>query len=235
MTAVEDPPVAVVEDPQLLFEEARQRRRRRWLTTGGVVMILAAALAVVIAALSSHGGSHSLGPSATPGPTAGAARTGPHTSVTPPKPVNACSLMSGSEARAIFPVAESYDPTQHASDNKQSYCSYPGSTQGTYVLANVTWSPAELSTYQKVHDGHHPSTGGTLPSGGSVPAPAFVKVVVDGDVAYWVAHQPLPVPGTTNHPSFMTATKNGYLVSLSAMGLTESQNEQILSTMLRRL
>jgi len=40
---------------------------------------------------------------------------------------------------------------------------------------------------------------------------------------------------TTDHPSFLTATKHGYLVSISAMGLSEGQNEQILSTMLEKL
>ena len=152
-----------------------------------------------------------------------------------PQPVKACSLMSASEAASIFAVSGSYRPQLHASDSKQSYCSYPGSTQGTYVLTNLTWSQAELATFRKAHDGRHPTTGGTLPSGESVPAPTFVKVVVDGDTAYWVAHQPLPVSGTTDHPSLMTATRNGYLVSISAMGLTEAQNEQILSTMLQKL
>jgi hypothetical protein len=152
-----------------------------------------------------------------------------------PQPVKACSLMSESEAASIFALASSYRPQQNASDSNQSYCSYPGSTQGTYVLTNVTWSQAELATFQKAHDGRHLTTGGTLPSGESVPAPTFVKVTVDGGTAYWVAHQPLPMPGTTNHPSLLTATKNGYLVSISAMGLTEAQNEQVLSTMLRKL
>ncbi len=163
------------------------------------------------------------------------AACGSPTTASLPPPVNACSLMSKSQAASIFAVASSYRPQQQASNSEQSYCSYPGSTQGTYVLANVTWSPAELATFEMVHDGRHPTTGGTLPSGESVPAPTFVKVIVDGDSAYWVAHQPLPVPGAANHPSLMTATTNDYVISLSAMGLTESQNEQILSTMLRRL
>jgi hypothetical protein len=152
-----------------------------------------------------------------------------------PHPVKACSLMSESEAASIFAVGGAYRPQQNASESKQTYCSYPGSTQGTWVLTNVTWSQAQLATFQKAHDGRHPTTGGTLPSGESVPVPTFVKVVVDGDTAYWIAHQPLPMPGTTNHPSFLTATKNGYLVSISAMGLTEAENEQILSTMLQKL
>jgi hypothetical protein len=163
------------------------------------------------------------------------AACGSRTTTSQPPPVKACSLMSESEAASIFAVGSTYRPQQNASDSKQSYCSYPGSTQGTSVLTNVTWSQAELATYRKAHDGRHPTTGETLPSGESVPVPTYVKVVVDGDTAYWVAHQPLPVPGTTNHPSFLTATKNGYLVSISAMGLTEAQNEQILSTMLQKL
>ena len=68
-----------------------------------------------------------------------------------------------------------------------------------------------------------------------MPAPTFMKVLVDGGTAYWHAHQPLPVTGTTSYPSIMAATKDGYVAALSASGLTGSQNEQILSTMLRRL
>jgi hypothetical protein len=160
---------------------------------------------------------------------------GSPTATSPPHPVKACSLMSKAEVASIFAVGGTYRPQQHASDEKQSYCSYPGATQGTWVLTNVTWSPAEVATFRKAHDGRHPTTVGTLPSGAPVPVPTIVKVVVDGNPAYWVAHQPLPMPGTDNHPSFMTATKNGYLVSISAMGLTEAANEQILSTMLQKL
>jgi len=163
------------------------------------------------------------------------AACGSTTTVSPPKPVEACSLMSKSEAAAIFALASEYRPEQQASTNEQSYCVYPGSTNGTYLIVDVNWSQAELSTFEKAHDGHHPAAVGTLPSGQSVAAPRFVKVTVDGDTAYWSARQPLPISGTTNYPSLMAATRNGYVVSLSAMGLTESQNEQILSTMLRRL
>ena len=135
----------------------------------------------------------------------------------------------------VFPLSSGYRPQQQAPTSGQSYCLYPGSTKGTYVLANVTWSQAELSTFEKAHDGRHPTTGGTLPSGESVPAPTFVRVVVDGDTAYWSARQPIPITGITNYPSLMAAASNGYVVSLSAMGLSESQNGQVLSTMLRRL
>jgi hypothetical protein len=160
---------------------------------------------------------------------------GSPTATSPPHPVKACSLMSKSEAASIFAAGSSYRPQQHASDAKQSYCSYPGATRGSWVLTNVSWSQAELATFREAHDGRHPTTGGTLPSGEPVPVPAFVKVVIDGNTAYWVDHQPLPMPGTDNHPSFLTATKNGYLVSISAMGLAEAENERILSTMLQKL
>jgi len=163
------------------------------------------------------------------------AACGSPTTASLPHPVQACSLMTRSEAASIFAVADSYRPQGNASDSRQSYCSYPGSTQGTWVLTDVTWSPAELATFHKAHDGRHPATAGTLPSGESVPAPTFVHVVVDGGPAYYVAHQPLPMPGSTDHPSFLTAARNGYLVSISAQGLSEAQTEQILSTMLRKL
>ena len=46
--------------------------------------------------------------------------------------------MSPSEAAPIFAGAGSHCPQLHASDDTQSYCSYPGSTEGTSVLANGT-------------------------------------------------------------------------------------------------
>jgi hypothetical protein len=154
---------------------------------------------------------------------------------TSPKPVKACSLLSGSEAQSIFALRSGYRAQQQTPTNQRSYCVYPGSNSGTYAISSVTWSPAELSRFEKAHDGRHPTTSGTLPSGESVPAPAFVKVEIDGHTAYWSARQPLPVNGTGNHPSLMTAAKNGYVVALSALGLTESQNEQILSRILGQL
>jgi len=163
------------------------------------------------------------------------AACGPSTTPNLSKPVEACSLMSSSEAESIFALASRYRPRQQAPTDDQSYCLYPGSTGGTYLIVTVTWSQAKLSAFEKAHDGRHLTAGGTLPSGESVPATTFVKVDVDGGTAYWSARQPLPLTGTANYPSLMAATKNGYVVALSAIGLTEPQNKQILSTMLRRL
>jgi hypothetical protein len=151
------------------------------------------------------------------------------------RPVPACSLVSKTQAAATLALAGGCRPQQQVPTNQQSYCVYPGSTDGNYLIVNVAWSPAELSTFEKAHDGHQPTAVGTLPSGQSVPAPRFVKVGVDGYTAYWSARQPLPISGTTNYPSLLVATRDGYVASLSAIGLTESQNEQVLSTMLRKL
>jgi hypothetical protein len=163
------------------------------------------------------------------------AACGSNPTSTLPKPVKACSLMSKSKAASTFALASGYRPQQLAPTNDQSYCVYPGSTSGTYLMVNVTWSQGEVSIFEKAHDGHHTMATGTLPSGQSIPAPRFERVTVDGYTAYWSARQPLPINGTSNYPSLMAATRNGYVISLSAMGLTESQNEQVLSTMLRRL
>ena len=66
------------------------------------------------------------------------AACGSPTTASLPRPVNACSPMSPSEAAPIFAGAGSHCPQLHASDDTQSYCSYPGSTEGTSVLANGT-------------------------------------------------------------------------------------------------
>jgi hypothetical protein len=67
------------------------------------------------------------------------------------------------------------------------------------------------------------------------PCPHFTKITFDGNTAYWSAHQPLPISGTSTYPSLMSAERNGYVVSLSATGLSEMQNERVMSTILRRL
>jgi hypothetical protein len=74
---------------------------------------------------------------------------GSNTTSTLPKPVKACSLMSKSKAASTFALASGYRPQQLAPTNDQSYCVYPGSTSGTYLMVNVTWSQGEVSTLRR--------------------------------------------------------------------------------------
>ena len=166
---------------------------------------------------------------------AGSAACGSATSASRPEPVGACSLLTRAEAAGIFPLGRSYRPQDHPPVQEQTSCVYPGSTNSAFVITNVTWSKARLSNFEKAHDGKHAVEGGTLPSGESVPAPTFTKVTVDGHPAFWSARQPLPLSGTSTYPSLLAATEHGYVVAISASGLTQSQNERILSAMLGNL
>ncbi len=149
-------------------------------------------------------------------------------------PKSACSLMTADEAAAIFPVGT------HQLDNRvpggsQSYCSYPGHTAGVILLSNLSWSTKEIATFSRLHSNAVNLVPGTLPTGATVPAPQFTKLMISGTSAYWLARTPFPIGGTSTYPSQMSALKDGYLVFLTSTGLTQEQNEQSMKTMLNRL
>ena len=152
-----------------------------------------------------------------------------------PHAVYACSLLSKAEAAENFPTGSNYSLLQQAPTAEESYCHYPGATAGVWLMVNVTWSSRRLVTFEDAHSGNYTVNTGTLPSGQVIPIPHFMKVTISGEPAYWSARQPLPISGTTTYPSLMAAERDGYIVSLSASGLSETQNEKIMSIMLRRL
>ena len=142
--------------------------------------------------------------------------------------------MSKAEAAAIFPTGK-YALQHHPPTNEQTYCVYPGSVAGVSLIAKVTWSNNQVTNFEKLHSGTNKVTMGTLTPGQSFPVPHFTKITVDGTTAYWSAHQSIPISGTSTYPSWMSAEMSGYVLSLSATGLSEMQNELVMSTMLRRL
>jgi hypothetical protein len=142
--------------------------------------------------------------------------------------------MSKVEAAAIFQTGN-YTLQHHPSTNDQTVCVYPGSAKGVSLITSVSWSKSEVVNFEKVHSGTYTSATATVPSGQSIPLPHFTKIRVAGNTVYWAVHQPLPISGTDTYPSLMSAEKNGYVVALSATGLSETQNEQVMGTMLRRL
>ena len=153
---------------------------------------------------------------------------------TSPSRVDACSLMSKAEAAAIFQTG-SYTLQHRPPANDQTVCVYSGSAKGVSLITSVSWSKSEVTNFEKVHSGTYNSATATLPSGQASPVPYFTKIRVHGNTVYWAVHQPLPISGTHTYHSLMSAEKNGYVVALSATGLSETQNEQVMGTMLRRL
>ena len=142
--------------------------------------------------------------------------------------------MSKVEASAIFQTGN-YALHHHPSTNAQTVCVYPGSAKGVSLITSVSWSKSEVANIEKVHSGTYASTTSTAPFGQSLRLPHFTEIRVNGNTVCWAVHQPLPISGTHTYPSLMSVEKNGYVVALSATGLSETQNEEALNTMLRRL
>lgn len=157
----------------------------------------------------------------------GLAACGSPTATVAKVPVHACSLMSKSEASAIFPTGQNYSLRSTVPVNDQTYCVYPGSTSDVSLVSNVTWQLGEITTFEKAHSGPYEINNGSIPP--STP------VTVDGITAYWTPQVPERTSGATLYRSLLAAERNGYVVSLSSTGLSESQNEQVMNTMLRKL
>jgi len=59
---------------------------------------------------------------------------------------------------------------------------------------------------------------------------------VGGISAYWLPSQPAPLgSGRTAHLDQLFAMKSGYVIDLTSMSLTESQDQRALAAILARL
>jgi hypothetical protein len=154
-------------------------------------------------------------------------------SVTHTKPIAACSLMTKSEASAIFPTGGTHQFPTAAPVRDQSYCSYSG--KGLMLITNVSWSKKEIATFAQLHRRSTHLVPGMSHTGAVIPVPHYSKLTVDGTSAYWLAQTPAPISGSGIYPSQMSARKHGYLVFLTATDLTESQIEKSMATILRSL
>ena len=119
--------------------------------------------------------------------------------------------------------------------NSQSSCSYPGHFSGVMLYTSVLWDTKTLTTFTRMHSPGVKFEPGKSPSGSLIPAPQFTTATVDGISAYWLAHVPTASSASIENASQMSAMKHGYLVMLTSTGLTESQNEETLGIILRRL
>jgi hypothetical protein len=152
--------------------------------------------------------------------------------VTAPK--SACSLMTANEAAAIFPIG-THQLGNPAPGGSQSYCYYGSPLARVMLQSNLSWSTKEIAGFSRVRDkAPHVASGAPL-AAGVITAADFTKLVINGTDAYWLAHTSFPIGGTSTYPSQMSALKNGYLVILTSTGLTQSQDEQAMRTILDRL
>ena len=155
-------------------------------------------------------------------------------------PVDACSLLSKSEAAALIRI-----PTATASPSystMQSGCYYANRTGGGVLLTSVSWGKQQLADFRKAHGLSTGSSTTTSPAASATTSPASstttvpgASVEVDGTTAYWVS--PLPATGPDSIPNLsqLSATKNGYVVGLEGTGLDVTQATGALRTMLSRL
>ena len=150
--------------------------------------------------------------------------------VTAPK--SACSLMTANEAAAIFPIGTHVLGNPPPAGGSQSYCYYGSPGASVMLQSDLSWSTKEIAGFSRIHA--HVASGTPLPAG-AITAADFTKLVINGTDAYWLAHTAFPIGGTSTYPAQMSALKEGYLVILTSTGLTQTQNEQAMRTILHRL
>lgn len=190
--------------------EGHRRGRQRTARRG---TILAAVLLGPVAVLSA-------GCSSTPSATSAA-------------PVNACSLLSTSEAAVLIgarPVA-----ARPSYSTMQSGCYYSARTGGGVLLTSVAWSKQQLADFRKAHGLVTDSSSTATPSATSTTTVSGARVEVDGTAAFWLSPLPVTGPGSIPNLSQLSATKNGYVVGLQGTGLDLTQATGVFRTMLSHL
>jgi hypothetical protein len=96
------------------------------------------------------------------------------------------------------------------------------------MVVNVSWGTEAVTTFTVSHSGHAHDAAGVTP-------PVYSRVTVSGISAYWQLGPP-PITGASTVSTFkIGALKNGYVVTLTSMFLSQSQDEQALASILSRL
>jgi hypothetical protein len=154
----------------------------------------------------------------------------------PPPARSACLLSTRSTTTALGqPVRPSEAITSRA--GQQSTCLYDpeGSKPGTFTV-DLSWNQKTFSNFRDLHDGHAHFDSGAIPGGETIPPSTYTSVRVGGISAYWLAPEPAPPgSGLATDADQLSATKNGYVVVLISMNLTESQDQRAMAAMLSHL
>jgi hypothetical protein len=144
---------------------------------------------------------------------------------------SACSLLSTQEASAALGTAVQPPSQCRISPGDQSQALYSGTELGTtpgVLNVNVSWNKAAVHTFTVTHSGHAHYIG-------NLPPPVYSRVTVSGIAAYWRLNPP-PISGLPNARVQMLETlKNGYVVTLISMNLSESQNERAMASIISHL
>jgi hypothetical protein len=146
-------------------------------------------------------------------------------------PRSACSLLSTEEASAAFGTAVQPPSQCRISPGDQSQALYSGTELGTtpgVLSVNLYWNKAAVHTFTVTHTGNTHYRG-------TLPAPVYSQVTVSGIAAYWRLNPP-PISGLPGaHAQIISALKNGYVVTLISMNLSESQDEHAMASILNHL
>ncbi len=101
---------------------------------------------------------------------------------------------------------------------------------------DLSWNPKSVTGITDLHSGHVHYASGTLPNGETLPAPKYTSVRILGISAYWLGPEPSPAGnGPATNIDQLSATKDGYVIVLQSLSLTESQDQRVLAAMLSRI
>ena len=94
----------------------------------------------------------------------------------------------------------------------------------------LAWGKKQVTTFQVSHSGH---ARYVTQEGASVAPPRYTEVTVAGAPAYRQV-SPSPISGSSSALSISTLAK-GYVVFLTSTGLTQSQDERALASIIGHL
>jgi len=147
------------------------------------------------------------------------------------RPRSACSLLTGGEASTAFggPVQRPQQCRALPSNQSDALYLVGGPVPGA-VQVDVAWGNKQVTTFTVSHSGHaHYVDQG----GGTVTPPQYADVTVSGVPAYWQV-SPAPISGSPSARSISVLAK-GYVVILTSTGLTQSQDERGLASIINHL
>ena len=92
------------------------------------------------------------------------------------------------------------------------------------MVVRVSWNRRTASSFTVAHNGTAKYLNGAV-------RPKYAEVTIGGVPAYWQLSPPAGPGGARN----LESLKNGYVVTITSMGLGNSQVEQALSDMFNHL
>ena len=149
---------------------------------------------------------------------------GPSSATQTVSPQSACSLLTAQEASNALGEAVQAPSQCATSPGDQSSGLYRLSAGPGTMVVRVSWNKRTASSFTVAHSGTAKYLNGAVP-------PKYAEVSVGGVPAYWQLSPPAGPGGARN----LESLKNGYVVTITSMGLGQSQVEQALSDMFNHL